>query len=58
MSDSQRNELQALLVRASVTEAARQAAKARGDAPAERALEAELRQLYREHSALERQAAA
>lgn len=54
MTDAARNELQALLVRAAVAEAARQAAQARGDAVAERAAQDELRALWERHSALER----
>jgi hypothetical protein len=53
VTDAQRNELQALLVRASVAEASRQAARTRGDELAERALEAELRELWQRHSELE-----
>jgi hypothetical protein len=45
---------QALLVRASTAEAARQAARQRGDVEAERAAENELRELWRAHADLER----
>jgi len=50
-------ELQALLVRAATVEAARQAAHQRGDWPAVAGHERELRELWRAHSDLERQAA-
>jgi len=49
-------ELQALLVRAATVEAARQAAQQRGDWPAVAGHETELRELWRAHSDLERQA--
>lgn len=56
MTDSQRNELQALLVRAAASEAQRQAAQARGDTLAVRAAEDDLRQLWARHADLERAA--
>jgi len=57
MRDEIARELHALLVRASITEAARQAAKARGDTRAETALADELRQLWRQHAELKEHAA-
>lgn len=56
MTDAQRNELQALLVRAAASEAQRQAAHARGDTLAEHAAEDELRAAWRRHTELERHA--
>lgn len=53
MSDAARAELQALLVRAAIAEAARQDARKRGDTVAERALEDEIRQLWARHADLE-----
>lgn len=50
-------ELRAILTRAADAEARRQAARDRGDGPAEAALEEELRRLWRRHAEIERPAA-
>jgi hypothetical protein len=52
--EAERLREQALLVRAATAEAARQAARQRGDADAELAAENELRALWRAHADLER----
>jgi hypothetical protein len=56
VTDAERNQAQALLVRAAEQEARRQAAHARRDWPAVASAEAELRALWRQHAELERRA--
>ena len=57
MTEAHRNEVRALLTRAAVVEAERQAARERGDGAAVTACERELAALWRRHSELERHAA-
>ena len=57
MSDDTRARLRAILTRAADAEASRQQAERDGDRVRLAALEAELRQLWREHADLERQIA-
>ena len=57
MTDERRSRLRAILTRAADAEAARQRAERDGDAVRLAALEAELRELWREHADLEAQAA-
>lgn len=58
MTDEQRNEMQALCVRAVEQEAKRQAARQRGDVAAAEAAERELAALWRRYGELKRQQAA
>jgi hypothetical protein len=53
VNDATRTELRALLTRAAVLEARRQAALGRGDTCAEQAAERELAEIWRRHSELE-----
>jgi hypothetical protein len=56
LTEAQRNALRALLTRAADAEASRQRAVKDGDQVRVAALEAELRELWRQHADLERQA--